>query len=63
MYPLPMISHSPEFPFSLLPKPIEKLLTKIFNIILSVRKKIYGRHGWICDEKFGQAFLVAFQKK
>ncbi len=63
MYPLPMISHSPEFPFSLLPKPIELLLTIVFKITLKIRKKIFGRHGWICNEKFGQAFLVAFQKK
>lgn len=63
MYPLPMISHSPDFPFSLLPKPIEILLTYIFRFILMIRRKIYGRHGWICDERIGQAFLVGFQKK
>ena len=63
MYPLPMISHSPEFPFSLLPNSIETVLTKVFSIVLQLRSKLYRRHGWICDEKIGQAFLVAFQKK
>ena len=63
MYPLPMISHSPEFPFSLLPTPIELILTKIFKTVLWTRAKLYKQHGWICDEKIGQAFLIAFQKK
>ena len=63
MYPLPMISHSPEFPFSLLPKPLELILTYLFKFILITRRAMFQRHGWICDEKLGQAFLVAFQKK
>jgi ubiquinone/menaquinone biosynthesis C-methylase UbiE len=63
MYPLPMISHSPEFPFSLLPTPVEVVLTKSFQFILRMRSRLYKQHGWICDEKIGQAFLVAFQKK
>ena len=62
MYPLPMISHSPDFPFSLLPSQIESVLTKIFEVVLWIRAKLYKQHGWICDEKLGQAFLVAFQK-
>lgn len=62
MYPMPMISHSPEFPFSLLPKPLELVLTRTFEFALVVRQKLFGRHGWICDEKNGQAFLIAFQK-
>lgn len=63
MYSLPMISHSPEFPFSLLHPKLEWLLTKIFQCTLKVRSLITGKHGWICSEKMGQAFLVAFQKK
>lgn len=63
MYPLPMISHSPEFPFSLLPAKIELLLTSLFVFILWCRAKYFKNHGWICNEKIGQAFLVAFQKK
>jgi len=62
MYPMPMISHSPEFPFSLLPAPVEWVLTRIFEGALAVRRLVTGRHGWICSEKMGQAFLVAFQK-
>ena len=63
MYPFPMVSHSPEFPFSLLPKPLEFLLVYTFRTILAIRKRFYGRHGWVCNEKFGQAFLIAVQKK
>ena len=63
MYPVPMVSHSPEFPFSLISPWAESFLAWIFKGVLSVRKFLYGRHGWICDEKLGQAFLVAFVKK
>lgn len=62
LYPLPMISHSPEFPFSLLPKPLEKGLTTFYRLVLSIRKKLYGKNPWTCDEEFGQAFLIAFKK-
>lgn len=62
MYSMPMISHSPEFPFSLLPAPLEWVLTNFFELVLGVRSLLTGRHGWICSEKMGQAFLLAFQK-
>lgn len=62
MYSMPMISHSPEFPFSLLPAPLEWVLTRIFEFSLGVRKLLTGKHGWKCSEKMGQAFLLAFQK-
>lgn len=62
MYSIPMISHSPEFPFTLLPAPVEKILTKMFQVALIIRRQLTGRHGWICSEKNGQAFLIAFQK-
>ncbi len=67
MYPLPMVSHSPEFPFSLLPKPLEWCLTRIFLFVLWIRKKMFGKtlykgNPWTCKEAFGQAFLVTFRK-
>ncbi len=62
MYSMPMLSHSPEFPFTLLPAPVEKVLTKIFQGALTIRRRLTGKHGWICSEKNGQAFLIAFQK-
>ncbi len=62
MYSLPMLSHSPEFPFSLLPKPVEWVLTHIFRSALWTRRILTGRHGWICSEQMGQAFLLAFRK-
>ncbi len=62
VYPLPMISHSPEFPFSLLPKPLELVLTLIFEAVLWLRRCLYGRNPWICDEAFGQSFLVTCKR-
>lgn len=58
MYPLPMISHSPEFPFSLLPAPAERALTLAFSGVLGARRLLFGRNPWMCREELGQAFLV-----
>ncbi len=62
IYSVPMISHSPEFPFSLLPDTIEKILVKIFKIVVWMRTLSTGKHGWLCSEKMGQAFLIAAKK-
>ena len=62
MYSMPMISHSPEFPFSLLPVPLERMLVRLFQGALWARARMIGHHGWICSEEMGQAFLLAFQK-
>lgn len=58
-YPLPMISHSIDFPFSLLPAPAEKVLVSHFTEMLEERRKHNGgRNPWLCEEGCGQAFLV-----
>lgn len=62
VYPMPMLSHSPEFPFSLLPKPIEVVVTEIFQIVLKIRKLLFRKNPWVCKEELGQAFLVVFKK-
>ena len=63
IYSMPMISHSPEFPFSLLPKYCEKFLVTIFSTIIFLRNFLFKKHGWLCEEKNGNAILIAFQKK
>lgn len=62
VYPLPMISHSPEFPFSLLPAPFEWILTRTFESALFLRRIVFRRNPWICAESTGQAFLLMFRK-
>ncbi|MBU4277669.1 MAG: class I SAM-dependent methyltransferase [Proteobacteria bacterium] len=62
MYPVPMVSHSPEFPFTLLPSTLERILVSIFGAVVRIRGTFTGRNGWLCDEGWGQAFLVAVQK-
>jgi len=57
-YPLPMISHSPSFPFSLLPPAAEMSLTATFQEWLDRRETITGSDPWRCPEGEGQAFLV-----
>jgi ubiquinone/menaquinone biosynthesis C-methylase UbiE len=57
-YPVPMISPSPSFPFTLMPAAMEQVLTEHFEELLTERERITGRDGWLCEEKNGQAFLV-----
>lgn len=63
MYSMPMISHSPDFPFSLLPAPMERVLVSVFKASVVIRRVLTGRHGWLCSEKMGQAFLIAAKKR
>lgn len=58
IYPLPMISNSIEFPFTLLPKNAERILVKQFNKKLSEMQKGGNKNPWLCDEGYGQAFLL-----
>lgn len=58
VYPLPMISHSIDFPFSLMPKESEKALVKHFEKMLEENKVKTGQHPWLCKEGFGNAFLI-----
>jgi ubiquinone/menaquinone biosynthesis C-methylase UbiE len=58
VYPLPMISYSPAFPFSLLNPEAEQALVRHFRRVLEEREKKYGRNPWLCEESYGQAFLV-----
>lgn len=62
MYPLPMISHSVEFPFTLLPPFFERILTAIFKVSLFLMSSKKNKNPWVCDEQFGQAFLLTFKK-
>lgn len=58
VYPLPMISHSIDFPFSLMPKDSEKALVKHFEKMMEENRAKTGKHPWLCEEGFGNAFLV-----
>ena len=58
VYPLPMISHSIEFPFSLMPVKSELSFVKFLEKMLEVNRLKNGKHPWLCDEGFGNAFLI-----
>lgn len=58
VYSLPMISHSKEFPFSLMPKKSELVLTEYFEKKLEEKRILTGTHPWLCDEGYGNAFLI-----
>jgi len=57
-YPLPMISHSIDFPFTLMPEKAELKLVNYFEEMLLKRKDKLKSNPWLCDEQYGQAFLV-----
>lgn len=58
VYPLPTISHSIEFPFTLLNSDSEKVLVQHFQSVLDKRKRETVKNPWLCEEGYGQAFLV-----
>ena len=58
VYPLPMISHSIDFPFSLMPADSEKSLVNYFEQRLKENGVKTGKHPWLCKEGFGNAFLI-----
>ncbi|MEH0019104.1 MAG: class I SAM-dependent methyltransferase [Desulfobacter sp.] len=58
VYPLPMISYSTQFPFTLLNDKCEKVLVEKFQKVLDRRQEKTGQNPWLCKEGYGQAFLV-----
>lgn len=61
VYPLPMISPSIDFPFTLMNEESEKILVNNFKKVLEKRKKA-NIHPWLCEENYGQAFIVTGKK-
>lgn len=60
MFPVPLVSHSPSFPFSPMAPPLEQRLVKLWQRVLPVQD---GRPDpWLCPEWWGLAFLVWARK-
>ncbi len=57
MFPVPLISHSPSFPFSLMSPPLERLLVQVWQRVLTPGTAT-GQDPWTCPEWWGLAFLV-----
>lgn len=55
-YPVPMISHSTDFPFSLMPNESEIIFVKHLETILESNTEF--PHPWMCNEGEGNAFVV-----
>ena len=63
IYSVPMISNSPEFPFTLLPPKVEQRLVKHFTDMLEKSKfRNNNKNPWLCEEGYGQAFLIVATK-
>lgn len=58
IYSVPMVSHSVDFPFSLMNQEAEKRLVKRFNEIFKQRKILGFSNPWLCEESYGNALLV-----
>mgnify|MGYP001388435819 CR=1 FL=1 len=64
IYSVPMISHSIDFPFSLMPDRAEEEIVLHFNNLLKKRKLKYpNQHPWLCKEGNGQAFIICGYKE
>jgi SAM-dependent methyltransferase len=61
MFPLPLISYSPDFPFSLMAPSLERGLVWLWHLLLTVRSWQRG-DPWTCTERWGLAFLVWAKK-
>ena len=61
VYPLPMISTSIDFPFTLLDEKSEEIIVEYFNNVLNKRDELKISR-WECDEDYGQSFIVWGQK-
>lgn len=62
MFPLPLISHSPSFPFSPMHPALEAVLMTVWRAVLGLRRLLTGRDPWMCSERWGLAFLVWARK-
>ncbi len=58
VYPVPMISHSIDFPFSIMPPASEKAWVRRMKEMLRENAERTGGHPWLCEEGYGNAFLV-----
>lgn len=57
MFPVPLVSHSHRFPFSLMHHSLENNLVKLWKFLLSLN--IWGvADPWTCPENWGLAYLV-----
>lgn len=62
MFPVPLISHSPAFPFSPMAPALEAGLMGKWRAFLALRRFLLRRDPWICSERWGLAFLVWARK-
>ena len=63
IFPVPSFSYSPAFPFTLMPRPIERALVFLWSGVLVLRRLLWPRrHPWMCSEKWGQHVLVVARK-
>ena len=62
IYSMPMISHSVEFPFTLLSSRAEEVIVDKLNKHLMERPDNIYNDPWLCDENYGHAILVWGEK-
>ena len=58
IYPVPMISNSIDFPFTLMNEKAERVLVKKFKEVLSQRLEKGILNPWLCEEDYGNAILL-----
>lgn len=61
LFPVPLVSHSPNFPFSLMSPQFERGLVRLWKLVLTPHAG-QTRDPWTCPENWGLAFLVWAKK-
>lgn len=62
MFPVPMVSHSPSFPFTPMTPAREQRLMRLWRALLRLNPLRPGGDPWTCPEGWGLAFLVWAKK-
>jgi ubiquinone/menaquinone biosynthesis C-methylase UbiE len=60
MFPVPLVSHSYQFPFTPMASPLEQGLIKCWQALLTLNPASIDK--WTCPERWGLAFLVWAKK-
>ena len=62
VYPYPSISHSTEFPFTVMPEYFEIALVETMKNISQHRLETFKDHLWSCDAKIAQGFFMWYKR-
>ena len=57
MFPVPLVSHSPSFPFSLMSAEAERRVVRAWRSVMALRR-LWRDDPWTCHPRWGLAFVI-----